>query len=318
MLPTDSASGVDADAVAPARRRAGVAASNIKQQSDPTPAAEDVPASTYARLERSVVAWLVADNVLYTFASLSKKSVRLPFLLMENLMFPICLSVCMLYAFGTLDSSAVRKRVVVIWVSFMLYQALFSFIFCRVQGYPLARAVGITVVFVLIAAGFSWLIGIIRDELLALGSLDASRTKRLFEIMGIQLALVVVGATQGIGRGDMPRIVATGTFSMSLTMAWLYSLAIFDVAGVDPTVAGTRLQLRPVEGAALFSTAILVLAGFAAYVLSEQNDPSRKMVIAVFFVFATGMIGAYLCTARIVWVARRKRRSKVSDDDKPA
>ena len=263
MLPTDSASGVDADAVAPARRRAGVAAGSTKQ-SDPTPAAEDVPASTYARLERSVVAWLVADNVLYTFASLSKKSVRLPFLLMENLMFPICLSVCMLYAFGTLDSSAVRKRVVVIWVSFMLYQALFSFIFCMVQGYPLARAVGITVVFVLIAAGFSWLIGIIRDELLALGSLDASRTKRLFEIMGIQLALVVVGATQGIGRGDMPRIVGTVTFSQSLTMAWFYSLAIFDVAGVDVAVAGTRLQLRPVEGAALFFTGALVLAGFAA------------------------------------------------------
>ena len=313
MLPTDSASGVDADAVAPARRRAGVAAGSTKQ-SDPTPAAEDVPASTYARLERSVVAWLVADNVLYTFASLSKKSVRLPFLLMENLMFPICLSVCMLYAFGTLDSSAVRKRVVVIWVSFMLYQALFSFIFCMVQGYPLARAVGITVVFVLIAAGFSWLIGIIRDELRALGSLDASRTKRLFEIMGIQLALVVVGATQGIGRGDMPRIVATGTFSMSLTMAWLYSLAIFDVAGVDVAVAGTRLQLRPVEGAALFFTGALVLAGFAAYVVSEQNDPSRKMAIAVFFVFAASMIGAYVSTARIVSAARRKRRSKVSDD----
>ena len=62
-------------------------------------------------------------------------------------MFPICLSVCMLYAFGTLDSSAVRKRVVVIWVSFMLYQAVFSFMFCWVQGYPLARAVGITVFF---------------------------------------------------------------------------------------------------------------------------------------------------------------------------
>ena len=30
------------------------------------------------------------------------------------------------------------------------------------------------------------------------------------------------------------------------------------------------------------------------------------------------MFGAYLCTARIVWVARRKRRSKVSDDDLPA
>ena len=201
MPPTDSASGVDDDAVAPARRRAGVAASSIKQQSDPTPAAEDVPASTYARLERSVVAWLVADNVLYTFASLSKKSVRLPFLLMENLMFPICLSVCMLYAFGTLDSSAVRKRVVVIWVSFMLYQAVLSLIFCWVQGYPLARGVMLFLSFVFVAVGLSWLIAIIRDELRALGSLDASRIKRLFEIMGIQLALVVVSACVRQNRG---------------------------------------------------------------------------------------------------------------------
>ena len=189
------------DAAAPARRRAGVAAGSMKQY-DPTPAAEDVPASVYARLERSVVAWLVADNVLYTFASLSKKSVRLPFLLMENLMFPICLSVCMLYAFGTLDSSAVRKRVVVIWVSFMLYQAVFSFIFCWVQGYPLARAVGITVFFVLIAAGFSWLIGNIRDELRALGSLDASSSSSAYSRSWEQLALVVVGAcVRRIARG---------------------------------------------------------------------------------------------------------------------
>ena len=123
-----------------------------------------------------------------------------------------------------------------------------------------------------------------------------------------------VGATQGIGRGDMPRIVGTVTFSQSLTMAWFYSLAIFDVAGVDVAVAGTRLQLRAIEGAALFFTGALVLAGFAAYVVSEQNDPSRKMAIAVFFVFAASMIGAYVSTARIVSAARRKRRSKVSDD----
>ena len=74
MLPTDSASEVlDDDAAA--RRRAGVAAGGKKQQSDPTPATEDVPASVYSRLQWSVVAWLVGDNVLYTLASFSKKSV---------------------------------------------------------------------------------------------------------------------------------------------------------------------------------------------------------------------------------------------------
>ena len=193
MLPTDSASEVlDDDAAA--RRRAGVAAGSKKQQSDPTPATEDVPASVYSRLQWSVVAWLVGDNVLYTLASFSKKSARLPFLLMETLTFPICLSLCMLYAFGTMDASAVRNRAVVIWVSFMLYQAVLSLIFCWVQGYPLARGVMLFLSFVFVAVGLSWLIAIIRDELRALGSLDASRIKRLFEIMGIQLALVVVSA----------------------------------------------------------------------------------------------------------------------------
>ena len=47
MLPTGSASGVDDEAAAPARRRAGVAVSSIKE-SDLPQATEDVPASTHA------------------------------------------------------------------------------------------------------------------------------------------------------------------------------------------------------------------------------------------------------------------------------
>ena len=315
MLPTDSASGVDDDAVAPARRRAGVAAGSIKQQSDPTPAAEDVPASVYARLERSVVAWLwLCDNTLYTFAGLGKKSVRMPCLLMENLVFPISLSLCMLYAFGTIDSSAVRKRAIVIWVSYMLYQAILTMVIVHVNDFPLARGVMLFFFHLFFAAAFGWLIGALRDELRALSSMDTTRIKRIFELMGFQLALVVIGATQGIGKGDLPRIAATSTFSMSLIMAWLFALAIFDVSGLDMTVAGIRMELRPREGAALLFTGTLTLAGLASWVLSEQNDPSRKMVVAVFDVFVVSLLGAYFCTARIIWVARRRRRSKVGDD----
>ena len=317
MLPTDSASGVDADAVAPARRRAGVAAGSTKQ-SDPTPAAEDLPASVYARLERSVVAWLVGDNVLYTFAGLGKKSVRVPCLLMEMLVFPISMSLCMLYAYGTLDSSAVRKRSILLWVLYMIYQAIITLVIVRVNDFPLARGVMLFFFHLFFAAAFGWLIGALRDELRALSSMDNSRIKRLFELMGFQLALVVIGATQGIGKGDLPRIAATSTFSMSLIMAWLFALAIFDVSGLDMTVAGIRMDLRPREGAALLFTGTLTLAGLASWVLSEQNNPSRKMVVAVFDVFVVALLGAYFCTARIIWVARRKRRSKVSDDDLPA
>ena len=46
-------------------------------------------------------------------------------------------------------------------------------------------------------------------------------------------------------------------------MTWLFSLAIIDVAGVDATAAATQLQLRPIEGGALFFTGLLVLAGLA-------------------------------------------------------
>ena len=319
MLPTDSASGVDDDAAAQRRRRAGVAASSIKQQSDPTPAAEDVPASVYSRLERSVVAWLwLCDNTLYTFAGLGKKSVRMPCLLMENLVFPISLSLCMLYAFGTLDSSAVRKRAIVIWVSYMLYQAILTMVIVHVNDFPLARGVMLFFFHLFFAAAFGWLMGVLRDELRAIGSIDATRVKRLFEIMGLQLALVVIGATQGIKKGDLPRIAATSTFSMSLLFAWLFSVAIFDVTGLDAYAAATRMELRPIEGFAVFFTGTLTLAGLASWVLSEQNKPSRKMVVAVFDVFFVSLLGAYFCTARIVWVARRKRRSKVGDDDLPA
>ena len=82
-------------AAAPARRR-GAAAGSIKQRSDLPPATEDVPASTYARLERSVILWLLGDNILLTFACVGKKSVRMPCMLMEMLVFQISISLCML------------------------------------------------------------------------------------------------------------------------------------------------------------------------------------------------------------------------------
>ncbi len=136
----DDVSGLAAGPAESGPRPRTKAAGSIKQQSDPTPAAEDVPASVYARLERFVVAWLwLCDNTLYTFAGLGKKSVRMPCLLMENLVFPISLSLCMLYAFGTIDSSAVRKRAIVIWVSYMLYQAILTMVIVHVNDFPLAR-----------------------------------------------------------------------------------------------------------------------------------------------------------------------------------
>ena len=282
---------------------------------------QDEPASKYARMQWFLITWLVCDNALLTFGSLGKKSTRHAAFHLEMLIFPISISLCMLYVFGTLDALAVGTyRAPVIWVCFWVYQAVFTAAAMLARGEPFSRALGPLFSFLFMATAFGWLVRIIRQELRGLGSLDETTrriTTRLLEIMSLQAALVVIGLTRGIGRNAFNRISATIYFSISLIFAWLYSLAIFDVAGVD-AVAATQLQLGAIEGAALSFTGLFVLAGLASYFLSEQSRPKRKTVLVVGDTLLISMFGAYLCTARIVWVARRKRRSKVSDDDKPA
>ena len=282
----------------------------------------DEPASKYARMQWFLVTWLVCDNVLLTFGSLGKKSTRAASFHLEMLIFPISISLCMLYIFGTLDSLAVgTRRAPVIWVCFWVYQAVFTAAAMLARGEPFARALVPLVSFLFMATAFGGLVRILRQELRALGSLDATTrriTTRLLEIMSLQAALVVIGLTRGIGRNAFNRIAAAIYFSISLIMAWLYSLAIFDVAGVD-AVAASQLQLRPIEGAALGFTGLFVLAGLASYFLPEQSRPKRKTVLVVGDTLLISMFGAYICTARIVWVARRKRRSKVREvPDAPA
>ena len=289
-----------------------------KHDAEAAPAEEQVdePASKYARMQWFVVTWLVFDNVLLTFGSLGKTAS----FHLEMLIFPISISLCMLYIFGTLDSLAVgTRRAPVIWVVFWVYQAVFTPAAMWARGEPFLRGLMPLVAFLFMATAFGWLIRILREELRALGSLDETTrriTTRLLEIMGLQAALVVIGLTRGIGRNAFNRISATIFFSISLIMAWIYSLAIFDVAGVD-AVAATQLKLSLIEVAALSFTGLLVLAGLASYFLSEQSRPKRKTVLVVGDTLLISMFGAYICTARIVWVARRKRRSKVSSDDDP-
>ena len=74
--------------------------------------------------------------------------------------------------FCTLDSSAVGRRALVIWVSFMIYQAIFSFIGPLVHGFPLSRAVMLFLWIMFFCGAFGWLMKTLRDELRALGSLE--------------------------------------------------------------------------------------------------------------------------------------------------
>ena len=280
----------------------------------------DAPASEYARLERFVVAWLVCDNALLTLAGLSKGRRRYNAVHLEVMAFAISMSLCLLYAFGTLDSSAVGPRAIAIWFIFWLYQAVFATIFAWTEGdHTPGQALVYFVYHAFIAAAFGWLVAVLRSELRALGSLDtvtARITGRLSEIIGIQAALALIAVSQGIGKDAFFRLGATYLFQTSLIMAWLFSLGIFDVGGIDPHLAVTKMKLSLVESAALFCTGVLVLAGLAAYFLSERSQPDRRAVWRLFLISAVSIIGAYCFTARVVWVARRRRRSKVSASDR--
>ena len=280
----------------------------------------DEPASEYARLERLVVAWLVGDSLLLTIASLSKESRRRTYTThLEMLTWPICMSLCCLYFFATLDSSAVGLRAVVIWGTFWLHQAVFVTIHhWSSQAYDgkIHELFGAFLFHAFLGAAFAWLMNILRSELRALASLDTTRiTTRLLEIMGLQTAVGVIAVTQGIGPKAEDRLAATALFQLSLCMAWLFSIAIFDVSGIDPHLAATKLRLGLVEGFALFFTGLMVLCGFSAYVLSEQSRPKQDAVETMWGVFAVAIFGGFCCTARVVWVARRRRRSKVCDSD---
>ena len=276
----------------------------------------DEPASEYARLERLVVAWLVGDSILLTIASLSKNGRgKTHATHLEMLTWPICMSMCCLYFFGTLDSSAVGRRAVGIWAGFWAHQAVFVTILFWSEGSPTYQLFGAFLWHAFLGAAFAWLMNLIRSELRALDSLDTTRTTRLLEIMGLQTAVGVIAVTQGIGPKADERLAATGLFQLSLCMAWLFSLAIFDIGGIDPLLAVTKLRLGLVEGSALFFTGLMVLCGFSAYVLSEQSRPKQRAVEGVWGVFAIAIFGGFCCTARVVWVARRRRRSKVSDSD---
>ena len=280
----------------------------------------DEPASEYARLERLVVGWLVGDNALLTYAALSKKGRGKTYAThLEMLTWPLCMSLMLLYFFGTMDSSAVGTRAIIIWVFFWFYQSVFVTLLVWSEGvWKIHELFGYFAFHVFLGAAYGWLIQVLRSELRARGSLDTVTTRitgRLSEVMGLQTAVAIIALTQGIGPKANSRLYATAMFLLSLSMGWLFSLAVFDVSGINPQLALTKLRLDLVEGAALFFTGVLVISGFAAYVLSEQSRPNHDTVELVWNFFAISTIGGFFCTGRVVWVERRLRRSKVCDSD---
>ena len=131
---------------------------------------QDEPASEYARLERFVVAWLVGDNAIFTFAALSKRMIRYNAMAIEIMVFPISMSLCLLLAFGTLQSLRVGPRAITVWFLFWFCQAVISVPFSLSDGHTWYETIAGFVWHAFVAAAFGWLIGVLRSELRALGS----------------------------------------------------------------------------------------------------------------------------------------------------
>ena len=150
----------------------------------------------------------------------------------EMMVFAISMSLCLLLAFGTLQSLRVGPRAIAVWFLFWFCQAVISVPFSLSDGHRWYETIAGFVWHAFVAATFAWLIKVIRSELRALGSLDTVTTRitgRLTEIIGLQAALSLIAVSQGIGEDDIERLVATHLFQLSLSMAWLFSLGVFDV-----------------------------------------------------------------------------------------
>ena len=91
---------------------------------------------------------------------------------------------------------------------------------------------------------------------------------------------------------------------MSLIYAWLFSVAIFEVARVDAHAAMTKLRLSAVEAVALTCTGLLVLLGLASYMLAEQAQPKQRIVMAAGAPHRLDDLGLLLHRSyRMVWRA---------------
>ena len=232
-----------------------------KQPSEADPAT-DVPASEYARLQWFLVAWLVGDCALLTWSNVPTYKEEIANF--EALIFPISISLCILYFFGTHRLVGRRQRAVVVWVMFWIYQAAFTCV-----SHVGARRNFST------GTGISHLLRVHRGRLRMaherppLGAARArvlghdphhGQTIRDHGVPGRD------GGHRRHARSRTGRLLHESVrrcFSMSLIYAWLFSVAIFEVARVDAHAAMTKLRLSAVEAVALTCTGLLVLFSLA-------------------------------------------------------
>ena len=211
--------------------------------------------------------------------------------------------------FTTLDCEIAGKRAVqLVRGCHIIMTLLFPIVFWTSGEH--GDAVVMFFSFVLDTVVYPWLLNALRGLLRTRyeGSLTAQAqfyTMRALKIAGFQLVLSVSAAAQGIdGLETFPRIWATLTFSVTLPMVWMFLIAVFDACAVDGHAAA-KLQVTPLQAAAIASCGALTLSGLAGFVLAEQRHPSKRAASLVMYVM---FISTYLCilfVGRLVCVARR-------------
>lgn len=281
-------------------------------------AAEDVdlPAAEYNRVFAATVALLVYNVASMLVSSFTAGGLEGNLSQLQYLLWPLCWTAIFALAFGALDSAEAGRRTIRIlrlWcVANLICVPLLHWAAGRV-----GEAIFMVFQFSINILYLPWLCDSMINVLKRRGSLTAQAefyTSCAGKIAGFQILLLVAAVGQGInGKETYPRIYATFVFSASLSFTWKYLIAVFDVAAVSSRKAA-KLRLSCLQATALALIGAFTLAGLAGYVLSSQEEPSKRAVFAVgFTMMATGFL-AIVPVGRLVWVAQYHH----GRDDSPA
>ena len=221
-------------------------------------------------------------------------------------LWPVCWTALFGLIFGTLDSSEAGRRGIQVTRAFACCQIFTEFLmFWSVKRYEEA-------VFQIFAQGinavcYPWLCRLMLELLRERGARASQAehyTARALKVAGLQILIAVSAAAMGVdGRRTSDRFFAVVSFSIALVFSWFYLVAIFDVAGVESRAA-TKLRLTCLQTAALISTGLHILSGWAGYLLANQNSPSSGAAFAVLYLMVLTYYISLPFVFRLVWKAR--------------
>ena len=268
----------------------------------------DLPAAEYNRVFAATVALLICNfSVGLVISFTAAGGIEGNLSQIGYLLWPLPWTAIFGLCFGTLDSAEAGRRAIrllrlscvihlvivplVHWTSDLREQALFAIFQFLINFFYLP-----------------WLCTAMIEMLRRRGSRRAQAeyyTSRALKLAGFQILLLVAAVGQGINRRETyPRIYATFVFSASLSFAWKYLIAIFDVAAVNSREAA-KLRLSCIQATALILVGAFVLSGLCGYVLSSQKEPPRRVVLLVGYIMLATGFSSIVPVGRLVYVARR-------------